>query len=530
MTAAITKAFTSADRGMRMALLDNLETYADRLDNKVVVDKIWPNLITGLGDSVAAIREGTLRAILPLAPKLSDRILNNELLRVLAKTQVDPEPGIRTNTTVLIGRLAPFLSSNTKKTVLVPAFARALKDTFVHARVAGMMALVATGDSFEAEDLAKQVLPAIMPGLMDREKIVRDQAHNACDVFLKRVKEVAATLPETMLPPDGGVDAATNAAAAMRLNSADGLAASATSAAGALAGWAMSSAMSQLSKQVSPAELQNTSMDKKIGGFSGIVPGSTSAYGQETPPLPVSSPRANGFKAHSSTLSPPLAAPASFAADPSANEGDEWEAMDAPTPVSRPNLPGMIGGLRASGVGGKKLALGGSAAKKKASLADTILGENERAASTSRGFVAAPAARESFAPRMESQEEDVEDAWGNGDAVADDGGFSAPAATSMVDSAELTAAAFAGTPPVAAGTPIAEPANPTEVDTWTTMDDVPPDNDQQGGGDSATPAADVSSGSGAGSKVLTKEEKRAEMQRQREERKARMAALKAQKG
>ena len=37
--------FASPDRGTRMALLDNLSEYADKLDKKVVVDKVWPNLV-----------------------------------------------------------------------------------------------------------------------------------------------------------------------------------------------------------------------------------------------------------------------------------------------------------------------------------------------------------------------------------------------------------------------------------------------------------------------------------------------------
>lgn len=133
LTPAIIKAFGSADRIMRMALLDHLDLYANRLENRVITDKIWPHLVTGFVDSAIQIREATVKSILPLAPKLSDRILNNDLLRQLAKTQVDPEPGIRTNTTILLGRLAPQLSINTRKKVLIPAFSRSLKDPFVHA-------------------------------------------------------------------------------------------------------------------------------------------------------------------------------------------------------------------------------------------------------------------------------------------------------------------------------------------------------------------------------------------------------------
>lgn len=82
--------------------------------------------------------------------QLSDRILNNELLRHLAKMQLDTEAAIRTNTCILIGRLAPSLGYNTKRKVLVPAFARALSDTFVHARVAGLMSFMATINCFES--------------------------------------------------------------------------------------------------------------------------------------------------------------------------------------------------------------------------------------------------------------------------------------------------------------------------------------------------------------------------------------------
>jgi SCY1-like protein 1 len=56
--------------------------------------------------------------------------------------------------------------------VLVPAFSRALKDSFVHARVAGVMAFMASEACFEPEELAKGVLPAISGALVDREKYV----------------------------------------------------------------------------------------------------------------------------------------------------------------------------------------------------------------------------------------------------------------------------------------------------------------------------------------------------------------------
>ena len=61
--APVTKLFTSPDRGTRMALLDHLPEYIDKLDNKTVIDKIWPNLLSGFTDTVVAIREATVKSI-----------------------------------------------------------------------------------------------------------------------------------------------------------------------------------------------------------------------------------------------------------------------------------------------------------------------------------------------------------------------------------------------------------------------------------------------------------------------------------
>ena len=108
--------------------------------------------------------------LLTRCSKFSDRILNNELLRHLAKLQLDTEASIRTNTCILIGRLAPQLAVSTQKKILVPAFTRAIKDSFVHARVAGVMALMATMQCYDIDELAGKVIPAMSPALIDKEK------------------------------------------------------------------------------------------------------------------------------------------------------------------------------------------------------------------------------------------------------------------------------------------------------------------------------------------------------------------------
>lgn len=244
----VVKLYASPDRGTRMALLEGLDEYVDKLDNRTVTDKIWPNLITGFADTVPVIREATIKAVYPLSGKLSDRILNNDLLRLLAKMQQDSEASIRTNTCILLGRLAPNLSSNTKKKVLVPAFARSLKDPFVHARVAALMALMATVDCFDKEDIATRVIPNMAFGLVDKEKAVRDQAFKAIAMFVQKVEEYAATLPVTVEQDRSG------SSTPAPLTQQATLVTSAAGAAGSLAGWAFSN----LSKQLSSGEASSS--------------------------------------------------------------------------------------------------------------------------------------------------------------------------------------------------------------------------------------------------------------------------------
>jgi SCY1-like protein 1 len=164
------KLFSNQDRTVRMTLLDALPEFIDKVETKLVSEQIWPYLHGGFTDTVSILREATVRSILLIYPKLSDRILNNDLLRHLAKMQSDPEASIRTNTCILIGRLAPSLNASTRRKVLAPAFAKALKDNFVHARLAGLAAFLANTEWFEPEDIASKVLPVVVTTLVDQEK------------------------------------------------------------------------------------------------------------------------------------------------------------------------------------------------------------------------------------------------------------------------------------------------------------------------------------------------------------------------
>ncbi len=90
--------------------------------------------------------------------------------------------------------------------VLIAAFGRSLRDPFVHARNAALMALAVTCDSFTEEDCAFRILPAICPCLIDKEKLIRDQANKTMDIYHTRVRKHASTMPETVLPPPSSAE------------------------------------------------------------------------------------------------------------------------------------------------------------------------------------------------------------------------------------------------------------------------------------------------------------------------------------
>lgn len=201
ITPVIIRLFSSPDRALRVCLLDNLPLMIDHLSQKIVSDKIFPQMVTGFGDLAPLVREQTVKAVLVVVSKLSDRVVNGELLRHLAKTANDEQPGIRTNTTICLGKIARNLNPSSRVKVLTAAFSRALRDPFVHGRNAALMALAATADIYPEDDCASKMLPAICPCLVDKEKMIRDQANKTLNIYLDRIRKYATSLPDSVLPP-----------------------------------------------------------------------------------------------------------------------------------------------------------------------------------------------------------------------------------------------------------------------------------------------------------------------------------------
>ncbi|GJS76658.1 probable inactive serine/threonine-protein kinase scy1 [Tanacetum coccineum] len=177
----IVKLFASNDRAIRVGLLQHIDQYGESFSAQVVDEQVrinmlavysaanklivYPHIATGFSDTSAFLRELTLKSMLVLAPKLSQRTLSGSLLKYLSKLQVDEEPAIRTNTTILLGNIASHLNEG------------------------GVMALCATSSYYDAQEIAARILPNVVVLTIDPDSDVRSKAFQTVEQFLQIVKQ-----------------------------------------------------------------------------------------------------------------------------------------------------------------------------------------------------------------------------------------------------------------------------------------------------------------------------------------------------
>lgn len=285
--------------------------------------------MSGFTDLAPVVREQTLKSVLVLITKLSDRTINGELLRYLAKTANDEQPGIRTNTTICLGKIAKNLGTASRSKVLIAAFSRSLRDPFVHARNASLMALAATTEYFTPDDSALRILPAICPLLLDKEKPIRDQAVKTMEAFMHKIQKAASGMPDTVLPPPtaaaGDVDRVSTPQPSGQANG--------SGSAGSWTGWAISSFTNKISAEAGEIEPEDASADVAPAAKltpSPAAPASKSAARMSSASAlhrqAVKSPPASAPMSRASSVSN-MAADSYFAQDGS-NDADAWGSMD----------------------------------------------------------------------------------------------------------------------------------------------------------------------------------------------------------
>ena len=213
----VVKLFSSNDRNARFKLLSQVENFVEHLSNKIVNDQVFPKIESGFLDSEPLIREKTVIALIHLAPKLNYSNLDEiVVMKHFTRLARDEQGGIRTNTTVCLGKIARYLHPKTRQQCLFACFFRSLKDPFPPSRIAGINAIAATQQFYTVAETGARVLPTLAAVTVDPEKSVRDQAFRVVKGFLGKLEKVSEDpeLREEMEKEVGSTNSAVVAAAA----------------------------------------------------------------------------------------------------------------------------------------------------------------------------------------------------------------------------------------------------------------------------------------------------------------------------
>ncbi|XP_075556334.1 N-terminal kinase-like protein yata [Dermacentor variabilis] len=300
----VVKLFSSKDRATRARLLQQVDQFVDYLSNDVLNQEVFPHVVQGFSDTNPTIREQTVKAIVHLAPKLSYNNLNEEVMQHFARLQSkDDQGGIRTNTTVCLGKIAGHLHPQVRQRVLIVAFTRAMRDPFHPSRMAAILALSATQGYFTLKDCATRVLPALCALTMDPEKTVRDHAFSAIKGFLGKLEKVSEdpSLAEQM---EADVNAASSSVP--------------SSLAASWAGWAVTSLTSKFYRSKPTA--------------SAPAPGTTgSGEAQSQPSSNATSPATESTALHDRRASEDAGVDSGSGGDDKWDDQDDWGDMEEDT-------------------------------------------------------------------------------------------------------------------------------------------------------------------------------------------------------
>lgn len=188
----VVKLFSSPDRATRVKLLQQIEFFVEHLQTNTVNEQIFPHVTQGFVDTNPIVRESTIKAMLHLSAKLNYKNLNEELMKHFARLQSkDDQGGIRTNTTVCLGKIAGYLNPQIRQKIICSAFLRALKDPFPPARQAGILAMAATQNYYSLSEVSSRLLPALSLMTLDPDKGVREQCFKSIRGFLAKLEKVS---------------------------------------------------------------------------------------------------------------------------------------------------------------------------------------------------------------------------------------------------------------------------------------------------------------------------------------------------
>ena len=185
----LTQLWTMSDRTVRGALLTSLKDISAHIHENLVNKYIFDQLLAGFADSNAKMREESLKSLVHIVDKLDEKNLQDKLVRCITNLQNDQEASIRTNATIFIGRITPKLKDNVRGKVLCNSYVKAMRDPFVHCRIAGLKAAIASVQYMDHISIATKLMPQVCSLLMDRSTDVRELSLSLLDKCTHVMKE-----------------------------------------------------------------------------------------------------------------------------------------------------------------------------------------------------------------------------------------------------------------------------------------------------------------------------------------------------
>jgi SCY1-like protein 1 len=378
-------------------LLNQVGFMTKHLDKNALNAAVFEPMCSGFNDSSPVLRELTLKATLSLVPSLHSPSME-KLSRYLVRLQGDSETSIRTNAVIFIAKIAPHLSEVSKQKMLLPAYSRAMKDTFAPCRLSALQSTLQSKSLFSMQDLATTVAPSVMPLTLDPMPDVRKEAFRVIQIMLKDLEQESNRLEKLGTHKDLGTTApALSSGSASTIGNVAPAPASGGSSSylSGLSSWVVSSAAG--SAQPTPATTPSTTPIKLV------APSSAPPAQRTMPTPPVKQFGGMG-------LNVPAPAPAAddgwgdeddddLEEDPFASIGTKTVATPAPAPSrTAASLGAMNGGgdpFASFGMNGAGVRPRGAAAGKLVMPKKTIVTK-----------VAAPPAT-----KLSIEDDDVGDGW-----------------------------------------------------------------------------------------------------------------------
>ena len=156
----------------------------------VVSKHLFDPMLAGFADSNAKLREETLKSLVFGLDKLEEIQIRDKLLRSISTLQNDQEASLRTNATIFLGKLSGRVTEEVRHRSIYPGFGKAMKDPFVHCRIAGLKSVLSCMDLIDRKFLATKLLPQVCGLVVDPNAAVRELAMNVLTESMSGMQEL----------------------------------------------------------------------------------------------------------------------------------------------------------------------------------------------------------------------------------------------------------------------------------------------------------------------------------------------------